>query len=154
MASRGHSEHSDKKVIKVVSFGYKQGNPPHANMLMDVRFLKNPYWVEELRALTGLDFRVRNYVMEQEPAKEFLRKLLELVSQVIPAMFATKTVSFTVALGCTGGQHRSVSVAESLADALRETYPEYDVHVCHREIDHLKSESFDVVHEYSEGGVQ
>lgn len=154
MASRGHSEPSDRKVVKVVSFGFKQGNPPHANMLMDVRFLKNPYWVEELRALTGLDFRVRNYVMEQEQAKDFLARLMELVSQVLPAMFSTKTAVFTVALGCTGGQHRSVSVAEALAQSLRETYPEYDVHVSHREIDHHKSESFDVVHHYSEGGVQ
>jgi len=121
--------------VSVVSFGFKNGNPPEANVVLDVRFLKNPFWVDELRPLTGRDAPVHKYVMEQSSAQEFMGNLFALVSQVMPAMFAAKTDNFTIALGCTGGQHRSVAVAEELAQKLQSTYPHYEVSLSHRELD-------------------
>ncbi len=121
--------------VSVVSFGFKNGNPPQANVVLDVRFLKNPFWVEELRPLTGRDAPVQKYVMEQISAQEFMGHLFTLVSQVMPAMFDTKTDNFTIALGCTGGQHRSVAVAEELAQKLQSSYPHYQISLSHRELD-------------------
>lgn len=123
------------RTISIVSFGYKAAHPPSANMLFDVRFLKNPFWVEDLRPLCGLDASVRSYVMEQEAARIFLANMLTMLDQVLPLMFATKTAHFTVALGCTGGQHRSVSVAEELKSELSERYPDFMVEVSHRELE-------------------
>lgn len=127
-------EHDESHRIKIISFGFKKGDPPVANLLFDVRFLQNPYWVEELRPLSGLDKPVRDYVMEQGSACGFLEHLLPLVEQVMPLMFATKSHVFTIALGCTGGQHRSVSVAETLAEALRAKYPDIVIDIEHREM--------------------
>ncbi len=121
--------------VSVVSFGFKNGNPPQANVVLDVRFLKNPFWVDELRPLTGRDAPVQKYVMEQSSAQEFMGHLFTLVSQVMPAMFEAKTDNFTIALGCTGGQHRSVAVAEELAQKLQSSYPLYRVSLLHRELD-------------------
>jgi len=123
--------------VNVVSFGFKNGDPPHANVVLDVRFLKNPFWVDELKPLTGRDEPVQKYVMEQASAQEFMGNLIALVSQVMPAMFDTKTDNFTIALGCTGGQHRSVAVAEELAQKLQNSYPAYQVSLSHRELDRL-----------------
>lgn len=126
---------SEAKVVQVVSFGFKNGTAPAANMLLDVRFLKNPFWVEALRPLTGRDKPVRDYVLEQSEAQELLDNTLNLITPVIPAMFAAKTDSFVVALGCTGGQHRSVAMAEALAEKLQERFPENQVQLCHRELE-------------------
>ncbi|HMW92921.1 MAG TPA: RNase adapter RapZ [Candidatus Obscuribacter sp.] len=134
-SNQSHSAASGRRLVRVVSFGFKKAAPPiDANLLFDVRFLKNPYWVEELRPLTGLDLPVRNYVMEQDLARQFLANLLQMVEQVMPSMFETKSNVFTIALGCTGGQHRSVSVAETLAQELQKRYPEVDLEVQHREL--------------------
>ena len=125
--------------VNVVSFGFKKGDPPQANVVMDVRFLKNPFWVEELRPLTGRDQPVKDYVMEQSSAQEFINNLKTLVSHVIPVMFVNQANidSFTIALGCTGGQHRSVAVAEEVAKYLKDNYPEYKVSLSHRELDQI-----------------
>ncbi|MBI5172040.1 MAG: RNase adapter RapZ [Candidatus Obscuribacter sp.] len=134
-SSQSHSAASGRRLVRVVSFGFKKAAPPvDANLLFDVRFLKNPYWVEELRPLTGLDLPVRSYVMEQDLARQFLSNLLQMVEQVMPSMFETKSNVFTIALGCTGGQHRSVSVAETLAQELQKRYPEVALEVQHREL--------------------
>lgn len=127
---------SARQLVNVVSFGFKKGTPPLANVLFDVRFLKNPYWVEELRPLSGRDLPVRDYVMEQTSAQQFIEHLFALVGQMMPAMFDTKGDEFTIALGCTGGQHRSVAVAEDLASRLKDTYPDYQIVLSHRELDH------------------
>ena len=132
---RESSPEQENRVIRVVSFGFKKGGAPEANMLFDVRFLKNPYWVEELRPLSGLDKPVREYVMEQDAARNFLQQTVELVQLVMPRMFEAKTNVFTIALGCTGGQHRSVSVAETLVERLKGLYPQYSVEVVHREME-------------------
>lgn len=127
--------------VKVVSFGFKNGDPPQANVVMDVRFLKNPFWVEGLRPLTGRDQPVKDYVMEQSSAQEFMSNLKALVSHVIPVMFVNQANidSFTIALGCTGGQHRSVAVAEEVARFLKDNYPDYKVSLSHRELDQITS---------------
>lgn len=134
--SGNNNHHDGKPLVKVVSFGFKKNDMPPANLMLDVRFLKNPYWVEELRPLTGKDERVRNYVMDQTHAKAFVDNLLRLIEQFIPAMLEAKTTNtVTIAIGCTGGQHRSVAVAEELSDILSQDYPHYHVSLMHRELE-------------------
>jgi RNase adapter protein RapZ len=123
--------------ILVTSFGYKQGPPPLANIVFDVRFLKNPYWVEELRPLTGRDNQVQQYVLEQELAQDFLESMKGLLAKVLPKMAELKVEKFVIAFGCTGGQHRSATLVEKLADELAAAYPDYDVIKQHRELDKL-----------------
>jgi UPF0042 nucleotide-binding protein len=103
----------------VLSFGYKHGLPLDADMVIDCRFLPNPHWVDELRPLTGLDQRVRDYVLEQPAAQEFLENLEAMLVQLLPAYVAEGKAYLTIALGCTGGRHRSVTIAEEVARLLR-----------------------------------
>jgi UPF0042 nucleotide-binding protein len=103
----------------VLSFGYKHGMPLDADMVIDCRFLPNPHWVDELRPLTGLDERVRDYVLEQPGAQEFLENLEGMLVQLLPAYVAEGKAYLTIALGCTGGRHRSVTIAEEVARLLR-----------------------------------
>jgi UPF0042 nucleotide-binding protein len=127
---------SDTKMeIKIISFGYKNGAPPSANLVLDVRFLKNPYWVEQLRPLTGKDEPVKRYVLDQQLAKDLLDSLTTMLSHVIPVMLETKTKTFKIALGCTGGQHRSTAVAEALAERLKKRFPKFKVGKHHRELE-------------------
>ena len=104
--------------VAVVSFGYKHGLPLDADIVMDVRFLPNPYWQESLRELTGLDERVRSYVLGSE-GRAFLEAFQSLLRQLLPAYAAEGKSYLTVAIGCTGGRHRSVAIAEKLAAWLR-----------------------------------
>ena len=103
----------------LLSFGYKNGLPLDADLVFDCRFLPNPHWVDELRPLTGLDEPVRNYVLGQPAAGEFLDNLETLLVQLLPAYVAEGKAYLTIALGCTGGRHRSVVIAEELARRLR-----------------------------------
>lgn len=134
-------EKEDGLQIIITSFGYKQGPPPLANIVFDVRFLKNPYWVEELRPLTGLDNPVQQYVLEQELAQDFLESMKGLLAKVLPKMAELKVGKFVIAFGCTGGQHRSATLVEKLADELAAAYPDYNVVKQHRELD--KAENVD-----------
>ena len=113
--------------------------PPHANLVLDVRFLKNPYWEEHLRPLTGLDQPVRSYVIEQNLAQEVLTNLRKLLADVIPAMLSVKSDTFVIALGCTGGQHRSTAMVQELADILMASYPDYAIEKEHRELESITS---------------
>lgn len=126
--------------VEVISFGFKNGAPPAANIVLDVRFLKNPYWVEELRPLTGLDAPVRQYVLQQELAQNVLDNLIKLVEHTAPAMLRAKVNTFTIALGCTGGQHRSPSMVEALVEKIRERFSHYKVISTHRELARLKQD--------------
>ena len=102
----------------VVSFGYKYGLPVDADLVVDVRFLPNPHWIPELRDLTGRDPEVRDYVLGQEGAEEFLDRYTELL-KIIGAGYTRESKRYlTLAVGCTGGKHRSVALAEQLADRL------------------------------------
>jgi RNase adapter protein RapZ len=120
--------------VKVMSFGYKEGPPPQANMVFDVRFLKNPYWVEELRPLTGLDRPVQEYVLNQAAAQEFLESIGALLNTLLPRLVELEVRDVTIAFGCTGGQHRSTTLAETLADRLVRLYPEFKITRQHREL--------------------
>ncbi len=102
----------------VVSFGYKHGLPLDVDLVLDCRFLPNPYWVDELRPLTGLDEPVRDYVLDQPDAKEFLSRVDELLELLLPAYVREGKSYLTLAVGCTGGNHRSVVIAEELGALL------------------------------------
>jgi len=104
--------------IAVESFGYKRGLPLDADLVFDVRFLPNPHWVEELRPLAGYDPAVREYVLGQPEAGPFLDRFESLLVSLIPAYAAEGKSYLTIAIGCTGGRHRSVAVAEELAGRL------------------------------------
>ncbi|HWC37969.1 MAG TPA: RNase adapter RapZ [Acidimicrobiales bacterium] len=104
--------------VTVVSFGYKHGVPLDADLVFDCRFLPNPHWIEELRPLTGLDPPVRSYVMSQQETPPFLDKLDDLFGLLLPAYVKEGKSYLTVAIGCTGGQHRSVVLAEELAERI------------------------------------
>ena len=100
--------------VSLVSFGYSNGIPRDVDLVFDCRFLPNPHWIDELRPLTGLDEAVANYVLEQEPAQHFLHDVVQLLEWQIPA-FAKEGKSYlSIAIGCTGGRHRSVAIAEEL----------------------------------------
>ena len=117
----------------LLSFGYKNGLPLDADLVLDCRFLPNPYWVDDLRPLTGLDAPVRDYVLGQEAAGRFLDNLLPLLEQLLPAFVAEGKAYMTIALGCTGGRHRSVTIAEEVANRLR--VDGHRVGVIHRDVD-------------------
>jgi UPF0042 nucleotide-binding protein len=115
------SERPDAGMLTtVLSFGYKHGIPLDVDMVIDCRFLPNPHWVDELRPLTGLDDPVRDYVLGQPATSAFLDRLDGLLELLVPAYVTEGKAYFTIALGCTGGRHRSVVIAEEVARALRE----------------------------------
>ncbi len=117
----------------VVSFGYKHGLPLDVDLVFDCRFLPNPYWVEALRPFSGLDDPVRDYVLGQPETTEFLSKVEELLVTLMPAFVREGKSYLTVAMGCTGGRHRSVALAEALGAALEKN--EIATSVFHRDID-------------------
>lgn len=110
------TEHKlDSKLrIAVVSFGYSHGLPRDADLVLDCRFLPNPHWIPELRPHTGLDTDVRDYVLGQSAAKEFLVKIDDLLGMLLPAYVEEGKSYLTIAVGCTGGRHRSVAMAEEI----------------------------------------
>jgi RNase adapter protein RapZ len=103
----------------VVSFGFKYGIPVDADMVVDMRFLPNPHWIPELRPHSGLDANVSGYVLEQPAAGEFLDRLTDLLQTVTAGFVAERKLHLTLAVGCTGGKHRSVAMAEAAAGRLR-----------------------------------
>ncbi|MDN5795980.1 MAG: RNase adapter RapZ [Intrasporangium sp.] len=115
--------------IAVMSFGFKYGLPLDADIVLDMRFLPNPHWIPELRPLTGRDERVSGYVMDQEGALEFLDRADALLETMVGGYVREGRRYVTVAVGCTGGKHRSVAMAEALADRLdRELVDTFVVH--------------------------
>jgi UPF0042 nucleotide-binding protein len=106
--------------VGLQSFGFKFGVPRDVDTVLDCRFLPNPHWIDELRPLTGLDASVRDYVLGQPEAKEFVSRLDDLFGFLLPAYEKEGKSYLTIAIGCTGGRHRSVAVTEALADRIRE----------------------------------
>ena len=104
--------------VDVTSFGFKKGSPRVVDLMFDVRFLPNPYWVEELRPLTGLDPAVRDYVFSHPEAGEFLEKVTDMLDFLIPQYEDEGKSFLTIGVGCTGGQHRSVALAEAIGEHL------------------------------------
>ena len=106
--------------VNVIAFGYKYGIPLEADLVLDVRFLPNPFYVEELKALSGLDQAVYDYVMDRPDTAEYMSKLTSFLDFQLPRFQEEGKPSLTVAVGCTGGRHRSVAVARTLTDYLLE----------------------------------
>lgn len=118
--------------VSVYSFGFKHGAALDADIVMDVRFLPNPYWDSELRRLTGLDAPVRDFVMFRAETEEFLAKWRGLLDTVMPGYVQEGKQQLAIAVGCTGGQHRSVALAEATGDYLKSQG--YRVSVAHRDL--------------------
>lgn len=125
----------DKKVmnIHVMSFGFKHGIPTDADFVLDVRCLPNPYWLEELRSKTGLDKEVRDYVFGNNEANELLSRLEGLLDYLVPLYIKEGKSQLVIAMGCTGGNHRSVAFAEALREHFAKSWD--NVSVNHRDIE-------------------
>lgn len=123
---------ANRASIHVVSFGFKYGVPLDADMVLDVRFLPNPYYVEDLNPLSGLDEPVREYLFAIPAAEEFAEKVQELLEFLLPRFLDEGKHHMTLAFGCTGGRHRSTAMAEAVADRLRELG--HSVSVEHRDV--------------------
>jgi UPF0042 nucleotide-binding protein len=109
--------------LSVMSFGYRHGVPPQADLVLDVRFLPNPYFVPDLKGLTGKNPRVAAYVLEREETQQFLEKVVDLCRFLFPRYQKEGKAYLTVALGCTGGKHRSVAIAAELTKRLQVEIP-------------------------------
>jgi UPF0042 nucleotide-binding protein len=132
---RWSGHHSKLRAVRVnvISFGFKYGVPREADIVFDLRFLPNPYFIEELRPLCGKDKAVSDYVFATEKAVEFSRKLNDLLCFMLPMMEAEGRYRVAVAVGCTGGRHRSVAMAEEIAQTLRQA--DYPVSLEHRHLE-------------------
>jgi UPF0042 nucleotide-binding protein len=122
----------DNLIVSVLSFGFKYGIPSDADLVFDVRFIPNPFYLEELRSKNGNDQVVQDYVMKWESSKTFLNKLTEMVSFLLPHYVQEGKNQLVIAIGCTGGKHRSVTLANELQARLNAD--EYSVNVYHRDI--------------------
>ena len=121
-------------VVTVLSFGFKHGIPSDADLVFDVRFLPNPYYVDELKTKTGNEKEVQDFVMNCTTAKVFLDKLSDMIQFLIPNYVTEGKNQLVVAIGCTGGKHRSVTIANRLYEILKENR-EYKVKIEHRDIE-------------------
>jgi UPF0042 nucleotide-binding protein len=133
VARRFAGGENTKLGVTVVSFGFRFGIPTHADMVLDVRFLPNPYFIPELKPFPGTDPRVAEYVLSQPDAKAFLSRLLDMLGFLLPRYRSEGKSYFTVAVGCTGGKHRSVALAAELADRL--SSGGQPVRLWHRDVD-------------------
>ena len=125
---------AEAMTVEVITFGFKFGIPLEADLVFDVRFLTNPYWVPDLKRLSGLEAPVRDYVLGQPGARRFLEIVMELLDLTLPAYRAEGKSRLVIALGCTGGYHRSIVLAEELGRRLEER-TEASVSVFHRELE-------------------
>lgn len=121
--------------VEVMSFGFKYGIPLDADLVFDVRFLPNPYYLPELREKTGLDQEVYDYVMKHQESNDFYKHLVELILPTLPGYQREGKSLLTIAIGCTGGQHRSVAFAHRLAETVKKDWP---VNESHRDKDKRK----------------
>jgi UPF0042 nucleotide-binding protein len=128
----GHEDKTQQLLVSCLSFGFKNGVPLDADMVFDVRFLPNPHFVPEFRKLTGLDPRVAAYVRGFPQSKEFLKRVTDLMLYLLPHYVQEGKSYLTVAFGCTGGQHRSVMLAEEMCKRLKKAG--YQVKAIHRDM--------------------
>ena len=119
-ARLGDVQRSDRLAIQLISFGFKYGVPLEADLVLDVRFMKNPHYIEALRPNSGLTAEVRDYVLGQPIAEKFLVALQDMLDLLVPAYIEEGKTRLTIAIGCTGGFHRSIVMSEELATWLRE----------------------------------
>ncbi len=127
------NEEYNSLMVTVMSFGFKNGIPSDADLVFDVRFLPNPYYIDELKSMTGNDKPVRDYVMKAEEAEIFLEKLTDMVAFLIPNYVKEGKYRLVIAIGCTGGQHRSVTLANELYERMR-NQGGYGMKLYHRDI--------------------
>ena len=134
------SELTDQQLMEVhvFSFGYKYGMPAEADIMIDVRFLPNPFYDPEMRNLTGLDQKVSDFVLEHPKTEEFLDAWYRLLDAVMPGYVAEGKPQLSIAVGCTGGQHRSVVIAEATGRYLERQ--QYHVGISHRDLPHARNE--------------
>ena len=118
--------------VTVLSFGFKYGIPADADLVFDVRFLPNPYYIEDLRPKTGDDKEVRDYVMNSKISEEFYAKLTDMIQFLVPQYIEEGKQHLVIGIGCTGGRHRSVAIANSIYETLRAN--NHDVYIEHRDI--------------------
>lgn len=121
--------------VNVMSFGFKHGMPIDADLVFDVRFLPNPYYVEHMRPMTGLDEEVSTYVLRWQDTQKLIEKLIDLLNFMLPHYKKEGKSQLVIAIGCTGGQHRSVAISEFLGNYLKNDYP---VQITHRDIEKKK----------------
>ncbi len=121
--------------VTILSFGFKYGIPEDADLLFDVRFLPNPYYVAELKEHTGLEPEIQSYVCQNGVADEFLGKLYDMINFLIPHYIFEGKNQLVIGIGCTGGRHRSVTIAEMLYKELKKT-ADYGIKIDHRDISH------------------
>jgi UPF0042 nucleotide-binding protein len=127
------NESYNSLMVTVTSFGFKYGIPNDADLVFDVRFLPNPYYIDELRPKTGNDKEVQDFVMNHPESEEFLNKLTDMVKFLIPNYVKEGKYRLVIAIGCTGGRHRSVTLANALYDRLKDQ-GDYGIKLDHRDI--------------------
>lgn len=125
----------DEFTVNVMSFGFKYGVPIDSDLIFDVRCFPNPFYVDELKYKTGNEKEVQDFVMSAESSNQFLEKLQDMVKFLLPLYYEEGKNSITISVGCTGGKHRSVTMANKLAEALSD----YNVNIIHRDIKRSKS---------------
>ncbi len=119
-------------LVQIISFGFKYGLPPEADNVFDVRFIPNPFFIEELKDTTGLDKKTFEFVLNQEQTKEFIEIVKGFLDNILPLYLKEGKSYITIAFGCTGGKHRSVAIAEFFGETLRKKG--YPVDIVHRDI--------------------
>lgn len=133
MAAHFEGSESDEMRTSVVSFGYKYGLPVDADIVLDVRFLPNPHWIDELRPFDGREEPIQEFVLGQDATSVFLDRVRDLLAVLLPGYVAEGRRFLTIGIGCTGGRHRSVVLAEQVAGFVREKG--FPVSVTHRDVD-------------------
>ena len=127
------NEEYNSLMVTVMSFGFKNGIPADADLVFDVRFLPNPYYIEELKPMTGNDMPVREFVMKAEESEIFLQKLADMIQFLIPNYVKEGKYRLVIGIGCTGGQHRSVTLANELYERMK-NQGQYGMKLYHRDI--------------------
>ena len=131
-----YGEGTASMLVQLMSFGYKHGLPPAADLVLDVRFMENPFYIADLRPLSGSDAPVRDFVLGHEATRAFLERLMPLLEFAIPRYEAEKKARLGIAFGCTGGRHRSVAIADEVARRIGGFWPG-EIVVAHRDRDRL-----------------
>jgi UPF0042 nucleotide-binding protein len=126
-------EKENQLVVEVQSFGFKYGVPPESSIVMDVRFLPNPFFIPELKDGSGLDVSVRDFVLDNEETTKFLNHFFPLLDMLLPAHRQEGKSYLTISIGCTGGRHRSVAIAQATVMHLQQMWP--SVRIFHRDIE-------------------
>lgn len=133
-----NNEEYNSLMVNILSFGFKYGIPSDADLVFDVRFLPNPYYIDELKHLTGNDKAVQDYVKSFPACGEFVDKLVDMLTFLLPGYVKEGKYQLVVAIGCTGGQHRSVTIANEIYERLKKTGGSFGLKLSHRDVKEAK----------------